>query len=83
MRGQFLRSKSSLATCAPHRYTLTEAFFYMRSERAMIRLVAAILVGCCLGCASEANRGQWDEVWKDARGDNMRMTADQPDKSNR
>jgi hypothetical protein len=48
----------------------------------MMRLVAAIIIGCCLGCATEANRDQWDEVWKDARGDNMRMMSDQPDKSN-
>jgi hypothetical protein len=60
-----------------------QAFFYKRPEKAMMRLVAAIFVGCCLGCVIEANRGQWDEVWKDARGDNMRMMSDQPDKSNR
>jgi hypothetical protein len=49
----------------------------------MTRLVAAIIVGCCLGCVTQSNKGQWDEVWKDARGDNMRMMSDQPEKSNR
>jgi hypothetical protein len=33
---------------------------------------------CCavlfsLGCASDADKAQWDEVWKDLRGDNMKM----------
>jgi len=33
--------------------------------------LCALLVGA--GCASEANKAQWDEVWKDLRGDNMQM----------
>jgi hypothetical protein len=27
----------------------------------------------CLGCASEENKGMWDDFWKDVRGDNMQM----------
>jgi hypothetical protein len=29
-----------------------------------------------MGCASEGDKGQWDEVWKDLRGDNMQMRND-------
>ncbi len=31
-----------------------------------------------LGCASEGGKGEWDEFWKDLRGDNMKMMADRP-----
>lgn len=38
------------------------------------------LVSCalllCAGCASDGNKGQWDEFWKDLRGDNMKMRSD-------
>ena len=34
-------------------------------------VVCALCLG--LGCASEGNSGQWDEFWKDVRGENMRM----------
>jgi hypothetical protein len=27
----------------------------------------------CLGCATEGDKGQWDDFWKDVRGDNMQM----------
>jgi len=27
----------------------------------------------CWGCASDSDKGQWDEFWKDLRGDNMKM----------
>jgi hypothetical protein len=30
----------------------------------------------CLGCATEGQKSQWEEVWKDARGDNMQMRGD-------
>jgi hypothetical protein len=33
--------------------------------------VCALCLG--LGCATEADRAQWNEVWKDARGENMQM----------
>jgi hypothetical protein len=36
-------------------------------------LVAALAVS---GCASEGRKGQWDEFWKDVRGDNMEMKTD-------
>jgi hypothetical protein len=29
-----------------------------------------------LGCATDSDKGQWAEVWKDLRGDNMKMMAD-------
>jgi hypothetical protein len=44
----------------------------------MIRLwvlVCACLVGLA-GCAGDGSKGQWDEFWKDARGDNMKMRGD-------
>lgn len=25
------------------------------------------------GCASDSDKAQWNEVWKDLRGDNMKM----------
>jgi hypothetical protein len=28
------------------------------------------------GCASEGHKGQWDDFWKDVRGDNMQMKTD-------
>jgi hypothetical protein len=34
----------------------------------------ALLVG--LGCASEDTKKQWQEAWKDLRGDNMEMKSD-------
>jgi hypothetical protein len=30
----------------------------------------------CLGCASDGSNGEWDEFWKDLRGDNMKMRLD-------
>ncbi len=28
------------------------------------------------GCAGDGSKGQWDEFWKDVRGDNMKMRSD-------
>ncbi len=43
----------------------------------MKRLRVLLCALCCaLGCASEGSKGQWDEFWKDVRGDNMRMRND-------
>jgi hypothetical protein len=40
----------------------------------MKRLCALIFVLlCCAGCASDSQKAQWNEVWKDMRGDNMQM----------
>jgi hypothetical protein len=36
-------------------------------------LAAALLLG--VGCAAD-DKGQWDEFWKDLRGDNMKMQTD-------
>ena len=30
------------------------------------------------GCAGDGDKGQWDEFWKDLRGDNMKMRNDIP-----
>jgi hypothetical protein len=30
------------------------------------------------GCSSDGDKGSWDEVWKDARGDNMQMRYTSP-----
>jgi hypothetical protein len=42
--------------------------------RYMCLLVCALLM--CAGCASDSNKGAWDEFWKDLRGDNMKMRSD-------
>lgn len=40
----------------------------------MRRLCAlAVVAVLSLGCATEGQKGQWDEFWKDLRGDNMEM----------
>jgi hypothetical protein len=28
------------------------------------------------GCSGDGEKSQWDEVWKDLRGDNMKMRSD-------
>jgi hypothetical protein len=39
----------------------------------MKRLCALLLVWlCCAGCSAE-QKSQWDPVWADMRGDNMKM----------
>ena len=35
-------------------------------------LLLAVLLSS-LGCASVGDKAQWDEAWKDLRGDNMQM----------
>jgi hypothetical protein len=40
----------------------------------MKRLCLVICALCLgLGCASEGNKEQWAEFWKDVRGENMQM----------
>jgi hypothetical protein len=40
----------------------------------MKRLCALLgLLVSCLGCAGEGTQAQWDEFWKDVRGENMQM----------
>jgi hypothetical protein len=39
--------------------------------KALCVLFCAVLFS--LGCASDADKAQWNEVWKDLRGDNMKM----------
>ena len=38
-------------------------------------LVCALLFGLA-GCAADGDKGQWNEFWKDLRGDNMKMRND-------
>jgi len=42
--------------------------------------VCLLLLFCALcflpGCASGGGKGEWDDFWKDLRGDNMRMRND-------
>jgi hypothetical protein len=49
----------------------------MDTEGIMARLrllVCLLLLGS--GCASEGGKSQWDDFWKDLRGDNMEMRND-------
>ena len=41
--------------------------------RRLCLLAGVLLVG--LGCSADGNKGQWDEFWKDLRGDNMQMRS--------
>jgi hypothetical protein len=36
----------------------------------------AFLLFTMTGCATEGDKGQWAEFWKDLRGDNMKMRYD-------
>jgi hypothetical protein len=38
-------------------------------------LLCALLFGLA-GCAADGDKGQWNEFWKDLRGDNMKMRND-------
>jgi hypothetical protein len=42
-------------------------------KRLCVLLCALFLVA---GCASDGDKGAWDEFWKDLRGDNMEMKND-------
>jgi hypothetical protein len=44
--------------------------------RRLCVLVLAMFLG--VGCAAEGQKGQWDEFWKDVRGDNMQMRTFPP-----
>jgi hypothetical protein len=45
--------------------------------RAVLRLgVLFCALLFCLGCSAGGQRGQWDDFWKDLRGDNMKMRSD-------
>jgi hypothetical protein len=37
-------------------------------------LLAGVLV-IGLGCSADGDKAQWDEFWKDLRGDNMQMRS--------
>ncbi len=42
----------------------------------MKRLIVLCLLLLAAGCASEGSKSQWDEFFKDLRGDNMKMKSD-------
>jgi hypothetical protein len=44
----------------------------MRRLRALV-FVLPIMLLFGAGCTSDADKAQWAEFWKDARGDNMEM----------
>jgi hypothetical protein len=37
--------------------------------------IPALALVCGLGCAADGDKGSWDEVRKDLRGDNMQMRS--------
>ena len=41
-----------------------------------LRVLLCALLLCSFGCATGGSKGQWDEFWKDLRGDNMKMRND-------
>ena len=44
-------------------------------KRLWVLLLCALWVGLA-GCAGDGDKRQWEEFWKDARGDNMKMRND-------
>ena len=43
----------------------------------MLRISAVVaMLFIAAGCATEGDRAQWNEVWKDLRGDNLQMQSD-------
>jgi hypothetical protein len=44
--------------------------------RRLCVLLCALFAAACAGCASEGSKAQWDDFWRDVRGDNMKMNAD-------
>ncbi len=44
--------------------------------RRLCVLLCALFTLASAGCASEGSKAQWDEFWKDVRGDNMQMRDD-------
>jgi hypothetical protein len=45
----------------------------------MKRLCVFAIIACLgFGCAADGDKGQWDEFWKDLRGDNMKMRYGRP-----
>jgi hypothetical protein len=43
----------------------------------MMRVSAFVVVlFIAAGCATEGDKAQWNEFWKDLRGDNMQMQSD-------
>jgi hypothetical protein len=43
-----------------------------------LRMLLCALLFSAAGCAADGDKGQWDEFWKDVRGDNMKMRNDIP-----
>lgn len=42
----------------------------------LLCVLSWLVVLVCMGCASDSSKGQWDEFWKDVRGENMEMRND-------
>ncbi len=42
-------------------------------RRLSVFVIPLILCLLCVGCATDAQKSQWQEAWKDLRGDNMQM----------
>ena len=38
--------------------------------------LGALIVLLCAGCAADGDKSQWDDFWRDLRGDNMKMRSD-------
>jgi hypothetical protein len=50
-------------------------------EGAVRRISLLLLaVGLVAGCAVNGDKSQWDDFWKDLRGDNMKMMSDRTGK---
>lgn len=45
-------------------------------KRLRVLLCALFAALGCMGCASEGGKSQWDDFWKDVRGDDMEMKSD-------
>jgi hypothetical protein len=38
-------------------------------------LLGLLTLALGVGCAAEGQKSQWDDFWKDLRGDNMKMRS--------
>ncbi len=43
-----------------------------------LRVLLCAVLCFAPGCAADGTKGQWDEFWKDLRGDNMKMHSSFP-----
>ncbi len=45
-------------------------------KRLCLMLCALVGAVAISGCAADGKKEQWDDFWKDVRGDNMEMKSD-------